>query len=418
MGVVARAGRSLLLTLSLVSATAGGAEREVAPGDDALVRALAAAAPGDTLVLLPGDHAGPVVIDRPLTIEGRAGARIVGPGHGRVVTVDAPDVRLSGVTVTGSGLTLASEDSGVFVTARGERARIEANRLLGNLIGVNLKGPRDARVSDNRIEGRRDLRMNERGNGVQVWNAPGSVVADNDIRFGRDGIFVTTSRGNVFRGNRLSELRFAVHYMYTDDSEVSANVSRGNHIGYAIMFSHRIEVLGNVSDGDRDRGLLFNYANDSHIRGNRVLPAAEKCVFLYNANGNVLSGNRFEGCETGIHFTAGSEGNTIAGNAFVANRNQVKYVGTRVVEWSADGRGNYWSDNTDFDLNGDGIAERPYRPNDLVDHLVWRHPLARLLLASPAMHLLAAAQSQFPGLHPGGVRDSAPLMSPPPETRR
>ena len=27
--------------------------------------------------------------------------------------------------------------------------------------------------------------------------------------------------------------------------------------------------------------------------------------------------------------------------------------------------GNYWSDNPSFDLNGDGIADSPYRPNDL-----------------------------------------------------
>ena len=87
-------------------------------------------------------------------------------------------------------------------------------------------------------------------------------------------------------------------------------------------------------------------------------------------------------------------------------------MGTRHVEWSSGGRGNYWSDNVDFDLDGDGIADRPYRPNDLVDQVVWRHPLARLLLASPAVQVLRFAQSEFPGLHPGGVTDSAPLMRP------
>ena len=41
-----------------------------------------------------------------------------------------------GLTVTGSGRDLAVEDSGIFVTARGDRAVIEDNRLEGNLIGV------------------------------------------------------------------------------------------------------------------------------------------------------------------------------------------------------------------------------------------------------------------------------------------
>ena len=77
--------------------------------------------------------------------------------------------------------------------------------------------------------------------------------------------------------------------------------------------------------------------------GARIGP--EKCVFIYNANKNKFRDNRFEGCEIGIHFTAGSEGNEITGNAFINNRNQVKYVGTRYLDWSANGRGNYWSDN-------------------------------------------------------------------------
>ena len=104
----------------------------------------------------------------------------------------------------------------------------------------------------------------------------------------------------------------------------------------------------------------------------------------------------------------------MTGNAFIGNRTQVKYVGTRLVEWSAEDRGNFWSDNPAFDLNGDGIADRPYRPNGLMDDILWRHPSAKLLLNSPAVDLLRLVQSRFPALYPRGVLDSAPLMAPPP----
>ena len=114
-----------------------------------------------------------------------------------------------------------------------------------------------------------------------------------------------------------------------------------------------------------------------------------------------------------MHFTAGSEGNEITGNAFVNNRNQVKYVGTRYLDWSKDGRGNYWSDNPAFDLNGDGIADSPYRPNDLMDKVLWTVPQAKILSTSPAVQIIRWAQSQFPALLPGGVVDSHPLMAPP-----
>jgi nitrous oxidase accessory protein len=200
--------------------------------------------------------------------------------------------------------------------------------------------------------------------------------------------------------------------MYTNDSEVSDNISIGNHAGYVIMYSARLKIRNNVSDDDRDHGLLFNFANASDISGNAVR-GGEKCLFIYNANKNKFHGNWFEGCRLGIHFTAGSEGNAMSGNAFIGNQTQVMYVGTRFLNWSEKGRGNYWSDNPAFDLNGDGIADEAYRPNDIIDQIIWRYPAAKLLLNSPATQVVRWAQSQFPGLHPGGVIDKAPLMKPP-----
>ncbi len=404
-----------LVLLSLLAAPLPGrADVLPVPAEaGALERALDAARPGDTLSLAPGEHRGNIVIDRSVHLTGRPGARLTGDGTGRVLTLDAPGVRVAGLTVTGSGLDLSREDSGIFLTARAQDARIEDNRLEDNLIGIYLKGSARAEIRGNTILGRRDLRVNERGNGVQIWNARGAVVADNEIRHGRDGIFVTTSAHNRFARNRFADLRFAVHYMYTNRSTVIGNRSRGNTIGYAIMYSRAIRVLDNVSEGDRARGLLLNYANRAEIAGNRISGPSEKCVFIYNANRNDVHGNRFEGCEIGVHFTAGSERNRIWDNSFADNRTQVKYVGTRQIEWSHEGRGNYWSDNLAFDLNGDGIADLPYRPNGLVDQIVWRHPMAKLLLSSPAVQVLRWAQSNFPALHPGGVQDSRPQMVPP-----
>ena len=388
-------------------------DRMVAPGTGSLQQAIDQAGPGDRLLLQEGVYAGSIVIDRPLQLLGKPASIIDGEGVGRVVTVAAPDVVVRGVTVQNSGTSLATEDSGIFVTSDGDRALIEGHQLQHNLIGIYLKGPDNAVVRSNNIIGSTDPHVNDRGNGVQLWNTPGSVVEDNDIRFGRDGIFVTTSRNNVFHGNRLRDLRFAIHYMYANDSRVSDNYSIGNHVGYALMYSDRLQVNNNVSDGDRDRGLFFNYANYSDISNNQVKGGAEKCVFIYNANINHIHANSFTDCQIGIHFTAGSERNQVYGNAFVNNRTQVKYVGTRHIEWSLDGRGNFWSDNPAFDLDNDGIADQPYRPNDLVDQIIWRHPMAKLLLNSPAVQVLRWAQSEFPALHPGGVSDAAPLMAPP-----
>ncbi len=399
--------------LVLLQLTAAAAAIRVPAGGDALSVALSAAPPGEVLVLAPGVHRGPVRIDRTVTLVGEPGAIIDGGGAGSTVTISAPEVVLRGLVIRNSGADLAAQDSGVTVDAEGDGAVIENNRILDNLMGVSLRGPEKAVVRGNLIEGRRYRRMNDRGDDVWIWNSPGSIVENNDIRWGRDGIFVTTSRDNLFRGNRFRGLRYAVHYMYTNDSRLEGNLSLGNSMGFGLMFSTGLKVTGNLSEGDAQRGILLNYVNGSVISGNVVRGGAEKCVFIYNSNKNTFASNWFEGCDIGIHFTAGSERNGIYGNAFVDNREQVKYVGTRDLEWSRDGRGNYWSDYLGFDLDRDGIGDRPYRPNDLVDQIFWRYPLAKLLFNSPALHLLRWAQREFPGLHPGGVTDSFPLMRPP-----
>jgi nitrous oxidase accessory protein len=401
-----------LLPVLVFGAEASAATLTVEAESGAVAEALAAASSGDILRLKAGRHSGPIIVDKPVILSGEAGAIVDGLGEGNAIKIMVPDVAIRGLTIVHSGRDLSQQHSGIFVNKTAHRAVIENNVLKDNLIGVYLWGPDDAIVRNNQIAGLQEGHVNDRGNGIQLWNTPGSLVENNEIRYGRDGIFVTTSKQNIFRNNRFEETRFAIHYMYTNDSEVSENVSRGNDVGYALMYSKSLIVQGNSSDGDRDHGILLNFVNDSQVDGNIVRDGSNKCVFIYNSNKNSFRRNLFRGCGIGIHFTAGSEGNSISENAFIDNQTQVKYVGTRDVNWSENRRGNYWSDNPTFDLNGDGIADVPYRPNDMIDRIIWAYPMARLLLNSPAVEALRWAQSAFPAIRPGGVRDEAPLMAP------
>ncbi|RDL48430.1 hypothetical protein BLJAPNOD_04706 [Ensifer sp. M14] len=441
---IAWLGVALVLSATPFGATA--AEFTVSPGDE-LQPVIERAASGDVVRLRAGTHRGPIEISKSVTLVGDDGAAIVGNGKGSVVTISGVGVAVRNLLISGSGHDLVALDSGVFAARTAEGAVIEANTITDNLFGVYLHGAKDSVARGNRIVGYKEGRLSESGNGVTIWNAPGAKVIENDISYGRDGISTNASKRNVFHGNRFSDLRFGIHYMYTNDSELSDNVSRGNAVGYAIMYSSRLKIVGNTSVGDRDHGLLLNYANSSEIRGNSVigklqpldrwrsagarsaehgLPASdaqeasagenrlgpEKCVFIYNANKNKFIDNEFNGCAIGIHFTAGSEGNLMSGNSFISNRNQVKYVGTRYLDWSVKGRGNYWSDNPAFDLDGDGIGDNPYRPNDLIDKVLWTSPQAKVLVTSPAVQVIRWAQAQFPALLPGGVVDGHPLMRP------
>lgn len=404
--------RVLILALVCLGAPLRAAEVAVSPGAGALARAIAGASPGDVLLLQDGAYPGPVTIDRPLTLRGPRAAVVDGQGQGTVITITAADVVLDGFAVTGSGRRNQDLDAGIKIVRGADRAVIRNLLLVGNMHGIDLHGGRDALVSGNRIEGLQSDRMNERGNGIYVWNSPGAVVEGNSVRWGRDGIFANASRKDIFRNNTFQDLRFAIHYMYTHDSTVSGNVSIGNHLGFAIMFSDRVVVKDNLSLGDREHGLMLNFANGADVAGNLVRGGTKKCLFIYNAHKNLIFGNRFEGCGIGIHFTAGSERNVLTGNAFIGNQEQVKYVGTRSIEWSFEGRGNFWSDHPAFDLNGDGIADGVFRPNDLMDHILWSQPAAALLIGAPSVQLIRWSQSSFPATLPGGVLDSHPLMTP------
>lgn len=403
---------SVLLIGFLIASPLAAAERAVMPGTGSLAAAIAGAEAGDILTLTDGAYAGPVTIDRSLTIVGNRAAIVDGLGQGSVVTITAPDVTLKGFTVTGSGRVNQDLDAGVKIVQGADRTRVENLLVTDNMHGIDVHGGRNATVIENEIVGTRSPRMNERGNGIYVWNSPGTLLEGNTIRYGRDGIFSNASADSVYRGNIMRDLRFAVHFMYTRNTEVSGNVSIGNHLGFAIMFSNKAKIFNNLSLGDREHGLMLNYANNADVTGNLVRGGARKCLFIYNAHKNLIWGNRFENCGIGIHFTAGSEKNVLTGNAFIANREQVKYVGTRNMEWSHEGRGNFWSDHPAFDLNGDGIADSFYRPNDLMDQILWSQPAASLLIGSPAVQLVRWSQRDFPATLPGGVRDSAPLMRP------
>ena len=445
---IAQLGLAVLLAAG--SGTCGwAAQLSVAPEETDLQAVLDRAADGDDISLSPGTYHGPLRLGHRVTLSGTNGVVVAGSGKGSVITISAPGAVVRGLEVRGSGRSLETLDSGIFVEQSARGAVVEDNHLEDNLAGIYLHGAPDAVARHNVVVGLRQARISETGNGITVWNAPGAKVIYNDFRFGRDGIFAIASRNNVVSGNHFSDLRFAVHYMYTNDGEIIGNISKGNLIGYALMFSKHLVIRDNVSDHDRDRGILFNATNYADISGNTVIggpqPAErwatsdnrvaeegvpqteagssasargqrigpEKCVFIYNTNRNRIERNWFEGCEIGVHFTAGSEGNDIIGNAFINNANQVKYVGTRHLDWSKGGRGNFWSDNPAFDLDGDGIADTAYRPNDLVDRVLWTAPAAKVLINSPAVQVIRWAQAQFPALLTGGVVDSHPLISPP-----
>jgi len=383
---------------------------------------------GDRLHLPAGRYPGPLTIDRPLTLEGEEGAVIDGGGQGHAVILAAPEIVLDGIAVENWGHNLTDMDAGIFVERTATGSVIRNGRLEGPGFGIWLDAAKDVEVIDNVLRGDAELRSQDRGNGIHLFNVRNVRVEGNDVARTRDGIYIDNSSQSFLNHNVLHDLRYGIHYMYAYDNHLEGNLTRDTRTGYALMQSKRLTVLDNHSVDDDNYGILMNNITGSTLEGNRIEGIRQpvnargegkisggdgKAIFVYNSQFNEFLDNRFAASDIGIHLTAGSEDNVVLGNAFVDNRQQVKYVATRSQEWSADGRGNYWSDYLGWDLDADGIGDTAFEPNDAMDRLLWRYPAARLLMNSPAVLALRWVQRQFPVFRPEGVKDSAPLMTDP-----
>lgn len=394
---------------------------------DDLAARIAAAAPGATIEVPAGVHRVNLRLDKPVTLLGANGAVLDGGGHGDVVRIAASDVTLKNLTIRASGTDLTTTNAGIFIERTTRHVAVIGNTVTDTLFGIYLDGAADVRVVGNTVRGMRRLHVADRGDGIHLWNDTGCVVAGNDVAWSRDGIYVYVSNGNTIARNTVHDVRYGVHYMYSHHNRLIGNVSRDNLAGYALMASHDLVVTGNTASHDRAYGFLLNYIQRStitdntisRITGQRGVASGEidggegKGLFVYLSQGNTLSGNRILDSQIGIHMTAGSEHNAVWGNSFIGNRVQVKYAQNLAQEWSKDGRGNYWSDYLGWDLNGDGLGDVPFRPNDGVDVLLWKYPAARSLMSSPSILLMRYVQRAFPVFMPPAVVDSHPLMHAP-----
>lgn len=374
-----------------------------------------------------GVHRGNIVITRSLTLIGEPGAVIDGGGEGDVIRIAASHVTVQGLTIENSGISLTDEDAGVFVEQKAADVTVTDNVLKHVLFGIYLDGSGGTRAMGNRIRGITELRVPDRGDGIHLWNDTGALIEGNDVGGTRDGIYIYISPHGRFIGNRVHDVRYGFHYMYSNHDILADNVTYEDTAGFALMMSDHLDVYGNRAEGDEEYGILMNYVTYSDLHGNEiahirgetdlrgaVIPGTEgKGFMVYDSEYDRFHRNTVSHCAIGIHVTAGSDHDRFYRNAFEDNRIQVKYVQNMQEEWSQDGIGNYWSDYRGWDLNGNGIGDVPYRPNDGVDVLMWEYPAAALLMSSPAVLALRYVQNAFPVFTPPGIQDSHPLMRPP-----
>jgi nitrous oxidase accessory protein len=370
-----------------------------------------AAAPGATIEVAAGTYEGDLFIDRPIRLVGAGRPLLRGSGAGSVVLVRAADVEIAGFDVDGGGGgDLGRDASGIHVAA--PRARIRDIRVRNTLFGIYLREADGSSVVRSRVEGIRAKAAGEKGSGIHVWNTNGFELTENEIVDVRDGVYIQSSPHGRIRGNVARDLRYGLHYMYSDDNVFEDNVFENGDAGTAVMYSRRLTFRRNQflrNRGFASVGLLLK-ACDDVVAEDNVIADNARGVFIEGSIGNVLRGNVIAGSDAAVVLFDSATRVAFTGNSFVGNLAPLSLSGRRT---DADFTGNYWSDNPSPDLDGDGRTDQPYRLSSLFDHLRGNLTAADLLSRSFAASAVGAAERAFPVLQPVPVVDRAPLARPP-----
>jgi nitrous oxidase accessory protein len=394
------------------AAAAGGVEGRPPVAETSPLQArIDAAAPGSTVQIGPGVYAGDLVLDKPITLVGRGRPLLSGSGKGSVVRVRADGVLVEGFDVDGGGGgDLMRDTSGIHVAAR--RATVRGCRISRTLFGVYLREANGTTVERCEIRGIPGKDPGEKGSGIHVWNTDGFRLVDNTIVDVRDGFYIQSSSHGIIRGNVARDLRFGLHYMFSDDNVFEDNLFENGAAGTALMYSKRIVFRRNRflhNRGFASVGLLLKSCDEVTAESNLIADNA-RGVFLEGSTGNVFRGNVIAESDVALVLYDSCAGNRFEGNSFVGNLTPLTLVGRR-TDTILDG--NYWSDNGEPDLDGDGRSDRPYRLSSVFDHFRGNLTAADLFTQGFAMAALGLAEKAFPVLEPLPVEDRAPLAHPP-----
>ncbi len=374
-----------------------------------LTEAIRSAADGDRIVVRAGVYREPViVVDKRLVIQGEGGPIFDGQGLHQVLTVTADSVTIRGLIVRGVGPSGTEDRAGIKVL-EAHGCDIEDNVLVDTYFGVYLSKTEGCVVRHNQIRGS-GLTEVLSGNGIHSWSSSRLFIEGNDITGHRDGIyFEFTSGARVANNQSHGNLRYGLHFMFSDSCDYTRNVFEENGAGVAVMYSRHITMHGNDFSQNRGSaafGLLLKDISDSRIEGNRF---AANSVGLHAEGTNRLEviDNEFDENGWAVRVMADAVDNEFRGNRFRANSFDVATNSPNASTLFAE---NYWDRYTGYDLDRDGFGDVPFAPVRLFALVVQQHPPAIILLKSPLAELLDAAERVLPVLTPQAMLDRRPRM--------
>ena len=403
---------AILFALCLVCSSASAQQTiTVSPSGRmrSITAAIAAARPHDRILIKPGVYREPtIVVSKPVEIVGEGFPILDGQSARPIMTITADSVTVRGIHFQHVGSSFVEDWAAVRV-ASANACAIENNVIDDAFFGIYLARVTKCSIKGNVIRGRHSREMAS-GNGIHIWQSNQIDIARNRITGHRDGIYFEFVKNSAIADN-ISEknLRYGLHFMFSDDCRYTSNIFRSNGAGVAVMFTHRVQMIANRFEnnwGGAAYGLFLKEISDSRL---------ERNVFSRNTVGLVADGaNRLQAIENeftdngwAVKLEASTDEalfsrNNFTGNTFDVSTNSSRQSGTFA--------GNYWQDYSGYDLDRNGVGDVPFRPVRLFSVIVAQNSPTIILLRSPFVRLLDTAERIIPALTPELVADASPAM--------
>jgi nitrous oxidase accessory protein len=403
--------KKLLLILLLFSSFVNAKVIEVGANQafKSINKAMALAKDGDTVVVNKGLYReGTIIIDKKIVFIGKGFPVLDGQKKYEVISVKADGVVVNGFKIIRSGHGSLVEPCGIKVYSRNNIV-IQNNILNDNFFAIYIQNGKNCTIKNNKIIAYAKEEQ-EIGNGIHCWKSSYITVTSNFISGHRDGIyFEFVSNSTIKRNRSENNLRYGLHFMFSNDDAYVANTFKNNGAGVAVMYSHRVKMYSNYfieNWGDSAYGLLLKEITDSYIVGN-LFNENTSGIHMEGITRTLIQKNIFKANGWGMNIQASCMDNVIKNNNFLGNTFDISTNGSLVMNTFDS---NYWDKYEGYDLNKDGIGDVPYHPLSLFAVLTQKNPSVMLLYRSFMITLLDKSEKILPSITPDNFIDNTPLM--------
>lgn len=376
-----------------------------------LTSALNVCVDGDTVIVAKGIYKeGNVVINKAIVLLGENMPTLDGEKTHEILSIRSSNVIVKGFRIQNSGEGTMNDPAGIKIY-ESSNVVIEDNELHDNFFGIYVQYGKNCVVKNNLLKASQKTE-NKSGNGIHCWKSTDLQITGNRISGHRDGIyFEFVTHSVIWRNIAENNLRYGLHFMFSNNDAYFTNYFKNNGAGVAVMFTKHVVMMNNSFEenwGDAAYGLLLKEISDCYLAGNTFVRNTTG-VFFDGSNRIKAEKNVFKSNGWAMRMQANCMDNKIERNNFLGNTFDVSTNGSLTLNYFSE---NYWDKYEGYDLNKDRIGDIPYHPLSLYSIIIEKNPPAMLLYRSFIIGLLDKSEKVLPSLTPESFVDNKPLMKP------